>query len=155
MNYILYSVPPSLTHSLSHALYCPAVRQEVAEFLEERDGYPARSTDIYLTNGASDGVKMFLQLIIRENELGHNDGILCPVPQYPLYSGAVALNHGHLLPYYLSEESDWGLTIDNLDAAYAKSKEEGKTARALVLINPGNPTGAVRLPLPACPPACL
>lgn len=119
------------------------MRKEVAEFLEERDGYPADIKNLFLTNGASDGVKMLLQLLIRENELGHNDGILCPVPQYPLYSGAVALNNGHLLPYYLEEESDWGMSIANLDEALEKSKQEGKTARALVLINPGNPTGAV------------
>jgi alanine transaminase len=67
----------------------------VAEFLEERDGYVANSDNIYLTNGASDGVKLIIQMLIRENELGHNDGILCPVPQYPLFSGAVALNNGH------------------------------------------------------------
>ena len=124
-------------------MYSSAVRQEVAEFLHERDGYAAQTDNIYLTNGASDGVKLLIQLLIRENELGHNDGILCPVPQYPLYSGAVALNHGHLLPYYLDEEVDWGLSIENLDKAYADSKQNGQTARALVLINPGNPTGAV------------
>lgn len=119
------------------------VRSEVAEFLEARDGYPADSNNIYLSNGASDAVKMILQLLIRENELGHNDGILCPVPQYPLYSGAVALNNGHLLPYYLEEENDWGMSIEALDEALAQAQREGKTARALVVINPGNPTGSV------------
>lgn len=119
------------------------MRQEVAEFLEERDGYVADTNNLYLTNGASDGVKLILQLLIRENELGHNDGILCPVPQYPLYSGAVALNNGHLLPYYLDEDADWGLSIENLEKTFQDSQKNGQTPRALVLINPGNPTGAV------------
>lgn len=122
---------------------CLAVRKEVAEFLEERDGHVALPQNIYLTNGASSGIQMMLQMLIREDALGHKDGILCPIPQYPLYSGAVQLNGGHLLPYYLDEEQDWGLSIDNLEKAYENSQEAGQTARALVLINPGNPTGAV------------
>lgn len=122
---------------------CLSVRKEVVEFLEERDGYPASIDNLYLTNGASEGVKMIIQMLIREPSSGHNDGILCPIPQYPLYSAAVALNNGHLLPYYLEEEDDWGLSLENLEAAYEKSRSEGKTPRALVVINPGNPTGAV------------
>ena len=121
------------------------MRKEITEFLEERDGYPASTSNLYLTNGASDGVKMIIQMLIRDHSQGHSDGILCPIPQYPLYSGAVALNNGHLLPYYLDEDSDWGLSVDSLQNAYEQSKAEGKTVRALVVINPGNPTGAVRV----------
>ena len=63
------------------------VREEVAAFLAARDGHPADPEQIFLTDGASSGVKMGLATLIR-NE---NDGILTPVPQYPLYSATITL----------------------------------------------------------------
>jgi hypothetical protein len=50
---------------------------------------------------------------------------------------------GTLLPYYLSEEAGWQTTITHLREQSAKAKAEGKHVRALVVINPGNPTGQV------------
>lgn len=61
------------------------VRDEIAKFIENRDGYPANSDYIYLTDGASAAVKTMLNCLIA----GPNDGILTPVPQYPLYSASI------------------------------------------------------------------
>ncbi|KAL9253202.1 Glutamate--glyoxylate aminotransferase 2-like protein [Drosera capensis] len=115
----------------------PGVRKEVAEFIERRDGYPSDPELIYLTDGASKGVMQILNTIIR----GSSDGILVPVPQYPLYSAAITLNGGTLVPYYLEESANWGLDVNNLRDANREARSKGITVRAMVIINPGNPTG--------------
>lgn len=115
----------------------PGVRKEVAEFIERRDGYPSDPELIYLTDGASKGVMQILNTIIR----GSSDGILVPVPQYPLYSAAITLNGGTLVPYYLEESANWGLDVNNLRDAAREARSKGITVRAMVIINPGNPTG--------------
>ncbi|KAI3934156.1 hypothetical protein MKW92_044754, partial [Papaver armeniacum] len=102
----------------------PGIRKEVAGFIEKRDGYPEL---IFLTDGASKGVMQMLNTIIRSEK----DGILVPVPQYPLYSAAISLYGGSLVPYYLEESANWGLDVNNLR----------QSVRAMVIINPGNPTG--------------
>lgn len=115
----------------------PGIRKEVAEFIERRDGYPSDPELIFLTDGASKGVMQILQTIIR----GQGDGILVPVPQYPLYSAAISLFGGSLVPYYLEETANWGLDIQNLHQSVTQSRARGITVRAMVIINPGNPTG--------------
>ncbi|CAA0826950.1 Glutamate--glyoxylate aminotransferase 1 [Striga hermonthica] len=115
----------------------PGIRKEVAEFIERRDGYPSDPELIFLTDGASKGVMQILQAIIR----GEGDGILVPVPQYPLYSATIALLGGSLVPYYLEETANWGLDIVNLRQSVAQARSQGITVRAMVIINPGNPTG--------------
>ncbi|KAL8519138.1 hypothetical protein ACS0TY_010180 [Phlomoides rotata] len=115
----------------------PGVRKEVAEFIERRDGYPSDPEHIFLTGGASIGVMQILNTIIR----GEGDGILVPVPQYPLYSATITLLGGSLVPYFLEETANWGLDIVNLRQSVAQARSQGITVRAMVIINPGNPTG--------------
>ena len=67
---------------------------------------------------------------------------MIPIPQYPLYTATISLQGGVAIPYYLNESQDWGTSIKDLKAALDKSKTEGPIdARALCVINPGNPTG--------------
>jgi alanine transaminase len=80
-----------------------------------------------------------MQLLIASEK----DGILCPIPQYPLYSASIALHGGTLVPYYLDEATGWGLEISELKKQLEAAKSKGITVRALVVINPGNPTGQV------------
>nr|AAZ43368.1 AlaT1 [Vitis labrusca] len=115
----------------------PGIRKEVAEFIGRRDGYPSDPELIFLTDGASKGVMQILNTIIR----GERDGILVPVPQYPLYSAAISLYGGSLVPYYLEETANWGLDVNNLHSSVAAARSKGITVRAMVIINPGNPTG--------------
>lgn len=115
----------------------PGVRKEVAEFIERRDGYPSDPELIFLTDGASKGVSQILNAVIRSE----SDGILVPVPQYPLYSATISLLGGTLIPYYLEETANWGLDADDLQQSVAKARSKGITVRAMVIINPGNPTG--------------
>ena len=116
------------------------VRKSVAEFIKERDGIEdVDPDDIYLTNGASEGVRIAFRTLIRNP----NDGILVPIPQYPLYSALLTLDNGELLAYYLDEEKNWALDAEALEAKILKAYKSGITPRAIVVINPGNPTGQV------------
>ena len=72
-----------------------------------------------------------------------NDGIIIPIPQYPLYSALLTLGNGELLPYYLDEERNWGLDAEALERLVTKAIDDGISPRAIVVINPGNPTGQV------------
>lgn len=120
-----------------------AVREEVSQFLLERDGYESNPNEIFLTNGASDGVRLCLQTIMRAPRNGVKDGILTPIPQYPLYSALITLLEGELLPYYLDEANEWSCSVDSLQQALAAAKAKGVITRGLVIINPGNPTGQI------------
>lgn len=131
------SMTPGGLGAYSDSRGLPGVRKEVAEFIERRDGYPSDPELIFLTDGASKGVMQILNAIIR----GPVDGILVPVPQYPLYSATISLLGGSLVPYYLEETANWGLDIVNLNQSIAKARSQGITVRAMVIINPGNPTG--------------
>jgi aspartate/methionine/tyrosine aminotransferase len=115
------------------------VREAVADFIRARDGVPADPENIYLTDGASKGVQTVLRMLIGRA----NDGILIPIPQYPLYSATIALYGGAAVPYELSEASDWSLSRAVLDQAFERAERAGVRPRAIVVINPGNPTGAV------------
>jgi len=69
---------------------------------------------------------------------GPQDGVLVPIPQYPLYSAAIQLLDGSLVGYYLKEETGWSLDFDELARAVADAKRKGAGVRA-----------------PACAPASL
>jgi len=114
------------------------VRQQVADFITARDGMPASKADIFLTDGASKGVGFLLSLVLRT---GQPDGVLVPIPQYPLYSASLALQQAAMLGYELDESNGWALDMGSLDRQVQQAKANGVTPRALVVINPGNPTG--------------
>jgi alanine transaminase len=70
-------------------------------------------------------------------------GILIPIPQYPLYTATLAQHSGVAIPYYLDESAGWSTSLTAIETAIEKSAKEGITSKALVIINPGNPTGAL------------
>ncbi|WP_306591589.1 aminotransferase class I/II-fold pyridoxal phosphate-dependent enzyme [Geothrix sp. 21YS21S-4] len=115
------------------------IREAVAEFIRERDGIDADPDAIFLTDGASKGVQTILRLLIG----GPADGIMVPIPQYPLYSATITLYEGRMVPYYLDEAEGWKLSRPLLEAAFAQAEAEGTRVKAICVINPGNPTGAV------------
>ncbi|KAF5364637.1 hypothetical protein D9758_005553 [Tetrapyrgos nigripes] len=136
----------------SHSQGVPFIRQNVAKFIAERDGFtqanPNKSyTDfsdpnaIFLTAGASSGVSLLLSMLIASQ----NDGILIPIPQYPLYTATIAQFQGKPIPYYLSSstQAGWSTSVKDVREALQKAKDEGINPKALVVINPGNPTGSV------------
>ncbi|GAA5913036.1 hypothetical protein JCM6882_005543 [Rhodosporidiobolus microsporus] len=125
------------TGAYSHSMGVPAIRRRVAEFIEKRDGHPASASKIYLTAGASAGVSNLLQILVATP----TDGVLIPIPQYPLYTAALALNNARPVTYFLQEANDWGLDIEDVRQNVEKARQEGTTLKGMVVINPGNPTG--------------
>lgn len=67
---------------------------------------------------------------------------MVPIPQYPLYSATIAEFDMEQIGYYLDEGKNWGLDIDELQRAIDEAKKNC-APRAIVIINPGNPTGQV------------
>mmetsp|Transcript_58737 Transcript_58737/g.182164 ORF Transcript_58737/g.182164 Transcript_58737/m.182164 type:complete len:506 (-) Transcript_58737:100-1617(-) len=112
--------------------------EEVCDFIARRDGgLRPGADDVFLTNGAAEGVRLLLKALLR----GEHDGILVPLPQYPLYSASIALYGGRLVGYHLDEDAGWGLSMKRLQASLDAARAEGVEVRAVVVINPGNPTG--------------
>ncbi|KAH6663605.1 aminotransferase class I and II [Plectosphaerella plurivora] len=116
----------------------PAIKESVAKFIERRDGFPANPANIYLSGGASSGVNTLLHVICANPK----SGVLVPIPQYPLYTASLAVLNARCVPYNLDEASGWSTDLDVIRASYQKAVDEGTDVRALVVINPGNPTGA-------------
>jgi len=115
------------------------IREAVAEFILERDHMRVDPDAIFLTDGASKGVQTILRLLIA----GPEDGIMIPIPQYPLYSATITLYEGRMVPYYLDEAQGWKLNRAMLEQSLAEARARGTRVKAICVINPGNPTGAV------------
>ncbi|KAI1088262.1 PLP-dependent transferase [Rostrohypoxylon terebratum] len=116
----------------------PVIKESVAKFLERRDGFAADPSHIYLSAGASSGVNTLLHIICASP----STGILVPIPQYPLYTASLSVLNSTCVPYYLDELAQWGTSLATIKESYNKAKGDGIDVRAIVIINPGNPTGA-------------
>jgi aspartate/methionine/tyrosine aminotransferase len=121
------------------------VREAVARFIDRRDSIePSRVNaadpeKIFLTDGASGGVKAVIDLLIS----GSNDGIMIPIPQYPLYSAAIKKSGGVQVNYFPDEDQDWTLNREMLEESLNQAKAKDIQVKGIVVINPGNPTGAL------------
>ncbi|MCE1228200.1 MAG: aminotransferase class I/II-fold pyridoxal phosphate-dependent enzyme [Firmicutes bacterium] len=113
------------------------IREAVAQFIHERDGIPTDPEAIYLTDGASKGVQTALRILISDP----SDGIMIPIPQYPLYSATITLYEGKQVNYYLDEQHNWKLSKAMLEMSLQEAKRYGVKVKAICVINPGNPTG--------------
>ncbi|MCR5539028.1 MAG: pyridoxal phosphate-dependent aminotransferase [Lachnospiraceae bacterium] len=108
-------------------------RQAVADYCVKRkriEGVTA--DDVFMGNGVSELIQMTLTALLNKG-----DEVLIPSPDYPLWTACVILEQGTPVYYACDEESDW-----NPDIADIRRKITDKT-RAIVLINPNNPTGAI------------
>eukprot|EP00485_Elphidium_margaritaceum_P015036 CAMPEP_0202729172 /NCGR_PEP_ID=MMETSP1385-20130828/185993_1 /ASSEMBLY_ACC=CAM_ASM_000861 /TAXON_ID=933848 /ORGANISM="Elphidium margaritaceum" /LENGTH=501 /DNA_ID=CAMNT_0049395429 /DNA_START=131 /DNA_END=1636 /DNA_ORIENTATION=+ len=119
----------------SQGLKCS--RESVAQFLQRRDGFASDADNIFLINGASAGISYCLQCLIAQP----TDGILIPIPQYPLYSATITLCKGTPVNYYLDESNDWNADLQSIEQSIVEAKNKGVRVKAIVVINPGNPTG--------------
>jgi aspartate/methionine/tyrosine aminotransferase len=121
------------------------IREAVSCFIDQRDdvvasGGPRSDPEmIFLTDGASEGARFICEMLIG----GPRDGIMIPIPQYPLYSATIRRCGGAQVNYYPDEDRDWNLDRSMLEDSIAKAQKGGINVRAIVVINPGNPTGAI------------
>ena len=91
-----------------------------------------RIRDVFVTTGASEAIDICLTALVNPGE-----NVLIPSPGYPLYSAIINKLSGEPRPYYLNEDDNWQPDIEDI-----ASRIDEKT-RAIVIINPNNPTGAV------------
>ena len=109
-----------------------AARKAVMQHYQSRGMPDVQIEDIYIGNGVSELIVMAMQALLNDG-----DEVLLPAPDYPLWTAAVNLSGGKPVHYRCDEASDWNPDIAAIEA--------GITARtrAIVVINPNNPTGAV------------
>ncbi len=107
-------------------------RQAVAQFFDRRGVGGVTPDDVFLGNGVSELIVMSLQAL-----LNTGDEVLVPSPDYPLWTGAINLCGGQAVHYRCDEANDWNPDLEHLASKITEH------SRAIVIINPNNPTGAV------------
>lgn len=127
---VIRNLPNAQGYSDSKGLY--SARKAVMQHYQAKGILDVDIEDIYLGNGASELIVMAMQAM-----LNNGDEVLIPAPDYPLWTAAVTLSGGTPLHYLCDEENNWYPSIEDI-----KSKITEKT-KAIVVINPNNPTGAV------------
>ena len=123
----------------SHSCGVPAIRKSVADHIRQRDEFDADEDHIYLTSGASAAIYAILTVICGSS----TTGVLVPDPQYPLYAATLAILGARCVPFGLKESSAWAIDVSNIARAYDMADADGADVRAIVVINPGNPTGSL------------
>ena len=131
---ILYDV----IHNLSYAQgYCDSkglysARKAIMQECQKLGVADVEVDDIYLGNGVSELITMSIQALLNDG-----DEVLIPAPDYPLWTAAVSLSGGTPIHYECDELKTWFPDIEDIESKISKQ------TRALVIINPNNPTGAV------------
>jgi alanine-synthesizing transaminase len=127
---VIYNLSEAQPYSDSKGLF--SARKAIMHETQRLNIKGVEINDIYLGNGVSELIVMSMQAL-----LNNDDEVLIPAPDYPLWTAAVSLSGGKPVHYVCDEGADWFPDIDDI-----KSKITERT-KALVIINPNNPTGAV------------
>ena len=104
----------------------PFIREAISRYIDKRDrvtletGISSNPDNIFITDGASEGVKNILELLI----CNENDGIMIPIPTYPLYTATINRMGGVQVHYYPDEESGWKLNKDILNKSFHIAKQK-------------------------------
>jgi len=127
---MIRNMPHTAGYTDSKGLFAP--RKAVVHYSQEKRIRGVAVDDVYLGNGASELIVMSMNALLNDG-----DEVLIPSPDYPLYTAAVALSGGTPVHYICDEQSGWLPDIDDI-----KKKVTANT-KAIVVINPNNPTGAL------------
>jgi alanine-synthesizing transaminase len=119
-------------HGYSDSKGILSARRAVAQHYAEQGFTRVDVDDVFLGNGVSELIAMTLQGL-----LNNGDEVLIPAPDYPLWTASVALAGGRPVHYLCDEQAGWMPDLADLEARITPR------TRALVIINPNNPTGAV------------
>lgn len=106
-------------------------RKAIMQYCQEKQIADVSVDDIIIGNGVSELITMSMQALVNDG-----DEILIPAPDYPLWTAAVRLAGGNPVHYLCDEQQDWQPALDDI-----RAKITSRT-KALVIINPNNPTGA-------------
>lgn len=131
MRDMIAALPTSQGYSTSKGII-PARRAIVTRYELVEDFPDFDVEDVFLGNGVSELITMTTQALLNDG-----DEVLIPAPDYPLWTAATSLAGGKPVHYLSDEEDEWNPSIEDI-----KSKITPKT-KAIVVINPNNPTGAV------------
>lgn len=126
---VIHNLPESTGYCHSKGLF-PA-RKAIMQYTQTKGIEDVAVDDIIIGNGVSELIVMAMQAL-----LNNGDEVLLPAPDYPLWTAAVRLSGGNPVHYLCDEQQDWQPALDDL-----RAKITDRT-RALVIINPNNPTGA-------------
>lgn len=109
-----------------------SARRAVSQYYETEGIMDIRSDDVFIGNGVSEMISMVLQALLDDG-----DEVLIPSPDYPLWTGATTLSGGRAVHYRCVEEEGWAPDIEHIQSRISER------TKAIVIINPNNPTGAV------------
>ncbi|MDT5036593.1 MAG: alanine-synthesizing transaminase, partial [Micromonosporaceae bacterium] len=109
-----------------------SARRAVVQYYQQKGLAGVDIEDVYLGNGVSELIVMAMQALLDDG-----DEVLIPAPDYPLWTAAVCLSGGQAVHYLCDESAAWMPDPDDIAARITDR------TRALVIINPNNPTGAV------------
>jgi alanine-synthesizing transaminase len=126
---MIHNLPTAQGYSDSKGIH--SARTAVAQYYQSHD-LDVTVEDVYIGNGVSEMITMVLQAFV-----DYGNEILVPAPDYPLWTGAVALAGGTAVHYRCDEGNDWNPDLEDIEAKITEN------TFALVVINPNNPTGAV------------
>ena len=127
---VIKNLPHSEGYSESKGIY--SARKAVMQHYQKQLVHNVEVDDVYLGNGASELIHLACTALVN-----NGDEVLIPSPDYPLWTGAVTLAGGTAMHYRCDEQADWFPDLDDI-----RSKITSNT-KAIVIINPNNPTGAV------------
>lgn len=127
---VIHNLPHASGYSESKGMF--SARKAIMQYSQEKGIKGVTLDDIYIGNGVSELIVMSLQGL-----LNNGDEVLVPTPDYPLWTAAVSLASGKPRHYVCDEGAGWLPDLDDI-----RSKIHDKT-KAIVLINPNNPTGAI------------
>jgi aspartate/methionine/tyrosine aminotransferase len=108
----------------------PAAREAVAADYRRR-GFPIDAERVVLTASSSEAYAFLFKLL-----LDPGDAVMVPRPSYPLFEHLLRLENGRAIPYDLAYDGEWHISIDALE------RRLPERARAVVVVNPNNPTGS-------------
>ena len=127
---VIGNLPRAGGYSDSKGIY--SARKAVMNYAQERGIRGVGMEDIYIGNGVSELILLAMNALLDDG-----DEVLVPAPDYPLWTAAVSLSGGRPVHYLCDESADWQPDLDDLRAKMTPA------TKALVVINPNNPTGAV------------
>ncbi|MEX0152476.1 pyridoxal phosphate-dependent aminotransferase [Microbacterium sp. LMI1-1-1.1] len=128
---MIASIPRA--HGYSDSRGIMSARRAVVSRYEETPGFPHLDPDhVYLGNGVSELITMTMQALLDEG-----DEVLIPAPDYPLWTAMTSLGGGTPVHYVCDETNEWQPDLEDI-----RAKVTPRT-KAIVVINPNNPTGAV------------
>jgi alanine-synthesizing transaminase len=130
---VIANLPEASGYSDSKGLF--AARKAIMHYAQEKKLPNVSMDSIYIGNGVSELIVMAMQAL-----LDSGDEVLVPAPDYPLWTAAVSLAGGNAVHYVCDESANWFPDIEDI-----RSKITPRT-RAIVVINPNNPTGSVYPP---------